>query len=68
MLKIDFSDQEKEVNNHIVETWNAFTKLPTQHPDEVNEFRILTHRMQQMMAMRLARKVLPEQFPIWKRK
>ena len=48
-----------EVNmlDQIGEVWNNFLKLPSLHPDEQNEFRVLIHQLQDRMSFRIAKKL-----------
>lgn len=40
----------------------AFDKLPRMHPDEVFEFKLAIHRLQDLIAIRCAQRVYPDRF------
>lgn len=46
------TEQEVRVLNMTKDAWNAFLQLPIQHPDDVNEFRIHIHALQNMIYAR----------------
>lgn len=56
-------NREKLVMNYLVEAWNAYVKLPQQHPDDIEEFRHGLHRLQHLMAVRHVRRADPENWP-----
>lgn len=58
------SDQEKAVLNHLADAWNGFTAMPSQHPDDVEEFRRGIHACQAIIACRIAQRVDPETWPM----
>lgn len=39
------------------ELWEEFVKLPSDHPDEQNEIRLSIHRLQDIIAVRMARRL-----------
>ena len=55
---------EQTVMDKILDTYNAFCKLDRQHPDEGREFTDSIHKLQSIMALRIARRVYPEGWPI----
>lgn len=44
--------EEQEVVSLLGEAWNAFLKLPKEHPDEHSEFRHAIHTAQNMILAR----------------
>lgn len=44
--------------------WNEYIKAGFQHPDEQNELRSAIHRIQDLIAVRIARSVRPDLYPI----
>lgn len=57
---------EKEclVLEKLVEAWNLFTELETQHPDELNDFKEGVHKCQSVIGLRFSRHYRPDVFPI----
>lgn len=58
------SREEKDILYRLGQAWNLFVSLDRQHPDELEEFRRAIHAAQNLIAVRLARKVQPDIFPI----
>ena len=50
--------QEEAVAVALGECWNAFLKLPREHPDDIEEFRHGIHGLQNIVLARLARRAL----------
>jgi len=48
--------KEQQVMDHLVEAVNQYAKLPIEHPHELDEFLQSIHRLQDMMAIRVARR------------
>lgn len=57
-------EQEEKVLSLLVDCFNEFTKLPTQHPNESQDFCDGIHKCQYVLAMRFAREARPDIFPI----
>lgn len=55
--------KESAVLKALGEAWGAFLKLPVQHPDEVREFHASIHRLQDIVACRIARRADPKNWP-----
>lgn len=53
---------ELQVMNHLVEAYNNFLKLDSQHPNELSDFVEGIHKCQYVLAMRVARKYEPDVF------
>ena len=51
------SDAEKEVLREACKTWELWLKLPNQRSDETTVVLEAVHSIQQMLALRLARRV-----------
>lgn len=60
---MEHTKNETAVLGHLVNAWNAFVKLPSQHPDEQCEFRTAMNALQGIIGMRLRRRVAPEVWP-----
>lgn len=55
---------ELKILDSLVDAWNEFGKLESQHPDEVRDFADGIHKCQGILGMRIARKHEPKIFPI----
>lgn len=47
---------EEDVIGHLVDAWNAFLKLPVEHPDDTTEFRHAIHAAQREILSRSGRR------------
>jgi hypothetical protein len=54
---------ELGVLQHLTDAWNSFVAMPEQHPADAEEFAAALHRLQAIIAMRVARRANPE---IWR--
>lgn len=43
---------------------NGYAKLPVQHPDELTDFYNAIHRCQDLLAIRIARRLYPDGWPV----
>lgn len=59
-MSVVTTDAEKEVLLLTAQTWEKYLKLPAQMPDESREVQKSIHTIQQMIALRLARRADPE--------
>lgn len=48
------TEQEQKVLQLTADVWNAFMKLPRQHPDDQTEFRHALHALQRVVLARPA--------------
>jgi hypothetical protein len=55
---------ERRVMDLMDEVWNAWHKLPVQHPDEAADFAAAVHRVQYLLAIRIARRHYPIGWPV----
>ncbi len=58
---------EGEVMRHLHLAWNAFCILPSQHPDEKRDFCDAIHRLQDLLAVRVCRRLFPDGWPSYDR-
>ncbi len=58
--KTGLTTEEKEVMDHLVDAVNKYALLPAQHPCELEDFLNTTHRLQDILAIRVARRAFPE--------
>lgn len=54
------TDEEKHVLMLSAELWNEFVKLPDAHPSDHIEMQIKIHGIQEMIALRVARRIDPD--------
>lgn len=57
------TDAEGVVADALCDAASAFAALPKQHPDESRDFCDAIHRLQDLLAMRIARRVYPKGWP-----
>jgi hypothetical protein len=55
-----FTPAEQSVMNRLVEAWDAFVKLDSEHPDETRTFRDAMNSMQDLLGMRVLRRSYPD--------
>lgn len=48
--------KEQEVLDHLIYAWQAFLKLPIEHPDQTDEFRHALHDLQRQILVRPVRR------------
>ncbi len=59
---VGLTDEEKEVLELSAQLWNKFIRLHSPHPSDHIEMQLKIHGIQEMVALRVARRVDPE---IW---
>ncbi len=52
--------EEDKVMNKILDAWNLFKKLPIQHPDDIQEFKLGIHIAQGILMQRVVRRDYPK--------
>ena len=57
------TENELQVLRALSVAWDAFLTLPVQHPDDRDDFRRSIHASQDLIAIRLARRVDPVTWP-----
>lgn len=57
---VKLTDQEQEILKKLVETYDLFTNLENRSDADNKEFVDAVHRAQQLIALRVARRVNPE--------
>jgi hypothetical protein len=60
--------RERTVLKYLQAAYNEFAKLPTQHPSERAGFVDGIHKCQLHIGMRVARRAIPDIFPVIKMK
>jgi len=70
LAELTKDDLEKEiiVLDHLVDAFNEFIKLESQHPDEQRDFTDGIHKCQYLIGMRIARNYRPDIYPIKRKK
>lgn len=51
---------ERAVLGALVDAWNRWTRLGGKHPDDDDDFRSSLHRLQDLVAVRVARRADPD--------
>ena len=54
------TDEEKQVLSNLCDSWKSFSELPNRTQDDADEFKDAIHRCQQLIALRVARRVNPD--------
>lgn len=54
---------EQRVMDALVSAWNAFLELPSEHADDITEFRHGIHRLQEKILARPARRQINRKSP-----
>ena len=54
------TEQETEFHDTLQKAWGLFLKLPIQHPDDQRDCCDAIHRIQDLLAMRIARRSYPK--------
>lgn len=58
--EVKLTDGERAVLDLLAEAWNAYTKLPIQHPMDRQEFAFYVHGCQGLVGLRVARAADPD--------
>ena len=59
-LETGLTLQEQEVMDKLIECHRAFIGLERQHPDEMRDFIDGMHRIQDLLAVRVVRRLYPD--------
>lgn len=59
------TDEEQEVMNHLKGAIHGLKRLEEQHPDERRDFADGIHKCQSVIALRVARRAEPENWPTY---
>jgi hypothetical protein len=60
------NELEKECMNGLMQAFKAWLKMERQHPDEMRDFIDPLHRMQDLLAVRVVRRIFPDGWPTHK--
>ena len=60
------TNDEGRVMDALIMAWNQFVGLDRQHPDELRDFADGIHKCQDCLALRIARRIYPEGWPVKK--
>jgi len=63
MRKDGLTKQEGKVMDSLVNAWNAFIKLPKEHPSDTQDFCNGIHQCQHILMSRILRRDYPESYP-----
>jgi len=58
-LENGLTDEEQMVMDKLMEAYGAFLKLSREHPDELRDFVDGVHRCQDVLAVRICRRIYP---------
>lgn len=61
--KTGLNPSEQDCMDGLVAAYNAFCKTERQHPDEMRDVVDAIHRIQDILAVRVARRLYPEGWP-----
>lgn len=61
-----FMDDEQVVMDKLIECYKSFIDLDHEHPDEMRDFVDGVHRIQDVLGMRVLRRVYPNGWPTYK--
>lgn len=59
------TEGEQKVMDALVTAFNEFASIDRQHPDEMRDFTDGIHRLQDMLAVRIARREYPKGWPTY---
>lgn len=51
---------EQECMDKLIDSYHAFLKLERQHPEELKDFVTAMHRIQDLLAIRVVRRLYPD--------
>lgn len=57
--QVELTELEKDVLINLTSAWNKYHELEQQHPSDPHEFAESINRCQQLIALRVARRVNP---------
>lgn len=63
--KTGLTYKEQEVLDALVTSFNKFSKLARQHPDEIRDFTDGIHILQNILTVRIARREYPKGWPTY---
>jgi len=58
--------KEQEVMDKLMECYKAIIKLDKEHPDEMRDFVDGIHKIQDVLAVRIVRRMYPKGWPTYK--
>lgn len=61
--KTGLTPLEQDCMDGLIASYNAFLKMERQHPDEMRDFVDAVHRIQDILAVRVIRRLYPEGWP-----
>ena len=63
---LGLTKKEQLVMDKLMECYKAFIELDEEHPDEMRDFADGVHRIQDVLAVRIVRRVYPKGWPTYK--
>ncbi len=61
--KTGFTQDENECHLYLQKAYARFLNMPRQHPDEMRDFVDSFHRLQDLLAVRIVRRLYPDGWP-----
>jgi len=62
---LGLTDQEQKVLDKLMESYQIFLDIPTEHPEEKREFGYAVHLIQGLLTTRIARRCYPSGWPTY---
>jgi hypothetical protein len=62
---LGLDEKEMKVMNKLMECYKAWLDLKRDHPNELSEFGYAVHLIQDLLAMRVVRRIYPEGWPTY---
>lgn len=59
------TDDEQIVMDKLMDAYSAFIRLAREHPDEMRDFVDGVHRCQDVLAVRICRRIYPKGWPTY---
>ena len=66
--EMGLTQDEREVMDYLMKAFQTFHRLAKEHPDELRDFVAGVHRCQDVLAVRVCRRIYPKGWPTYKEK
>ncbi len=66
--KMGFTAPEQRVHDLLMDAYQAFVDLDSDHPDELRDFTDALHRLQDLLGVRVCRRSYPEGWPTYRKR
>jgi len=61
-----FTEDEEKCMQYLMDAYGVFIEMERQHPDEMRDFVDAIHSLQNLLAVRVIRRVYPKYWPVYK--